>query len=94
MFCEDVMHSGFLGFDGAFRERLGEVDTGDFFDRLEDDTRYKGACWSISSPTHISAEGCSWLTIIGCDGVAALVSQWADLGYDKFVSFSQKMFDK
>jgi hypothetical protein len=44
MLCEGVVHFGFLRLDGAFRERLGEIDPGDFFDRLEDDTRYQGAC--------------------------------------------------
>ena len=42
--CERVVRVGFLWLDGAFRERLGEVDAGYFFDGLEDDARYQGAC--------------------------------------------------
>ena len=48
MLREGVVYFGFVRLDSAFRERLGEVDPGDFFDWLEDDARYKGACWSIS----------------------------------------------
>jgi hypothetical protein len=43
--CEGVVPLGFLRLDGTFRERLGEVDPGDFFDRLEDDTCDEGTCW-------------------------------------------------